>query len=304
MEAFAERADLRVRIVKAMTGTPTALLRRLPADALASQVDLLATDDLPEAERSVRAEADRSLSVHELYLKYLDPSDIVTYVPAASIWRYEAQDEWWKAESSASARSLMAAELRSIRRHAIMTDSEIVDLVGEETLERHLSLAVRTGLRKAARKAASEGRPFTDADLFSSVEGSRGLIDEMVESVPLPQLREVIEQVAAMLGLREPGARSETARTIASNASPAAGAATAETPLISRVGPKMAPPSPPPARKTVPGPVPTEKRGGSAPKSLPHASSSDDERTVVGSVDAPPQPDDDLAFLDELTEGV
>src|SRR5580765_3432647 len=42
MEAFGERPDLRVRALKALTGGPTALLRRLSAEAVASQIDLLA----------------------------------------------------------------------------------------------------------------------------------------------------------------------------------------------------------------------------------------------------------------------
>src|SRR5262245_7081275 len=98
MEAFAQRPDLRVRTLKALTGGPNALLRRLSAGAVASQIDLLATEDLPETERTVRAEGDRPLSVYQIYLKYLDAADIVTYIPAQSIWEYEAQGEWWKRE--------------------------------------------------------------------------------------------------------------------------------------------------------------------------------------------------------------
>ena len=82
MDAFGERPDLRVRALKAITGGPTALLRRLSTEAVASQIDLLAIDELPEAERSVRADADRALSVHDLFLKYVDPVDIATYLPA------------------------------------------------------------------------------------------------------------------------------------------------------------------------------------------------------------------------------
>jgi hypothetical protein len=123
MDAFGERPDLRVRALKAITGGPTALLRRLSTEAVATQIDLLAADDLPEAERSVRAEADRALSVHELYLKYVDAVDLATYLPAGTVWEYEEQDAWWSREATAGARSLMATELRSVRRHAILTDS-------------------------------------------------------------------------------------------------------------------------------------------------------------------------------------
>src|SRR6185436_19407877 len=38
MEAFRERPDLRVRALKAITGGPTALLRRLSPEAVASQI--------------------------------------------------------------------------------------------------------------------------------------------------------------------------------------------------------------------------------------------------------------------------
>jgi hypothetical protein len=289
MEALSQRPDLRVRVVKAITGTPTALLRRLPADALASQIDLLAIDDLPESERSVRAEADRSLSVHELYHKYLEPVDVATYFPTDAIWKFEAQDNWWTEAPTPGTRALMAAELRSVRRHAIMTDSEILDLLGDETLETHLPLPVRTALRKAARRAAAEGRPFTDADMFAGVGGSRDLIDEMVDNVPWAQLREVIVQVAAaMLGYLEPDAARDPGRTATAGSAPTGANTPAPVPAsASRVGPKASPPLPPPA-----------KGRGSSPKSLPHVGPGKGPATPD---DAPPQPDDDLAFLEEVS---
>jgi hypothetical protein len=283
MEALRQRPDLRVRVVKAITGSPMALLRRLPADALASQIDLLAIDDLPEAERAVRADGDRALSVHELYLKYLDPLDLATYFPAHAIWKYEGQEEWWKAAPTASTRALMLAELRSVRRHTIMTDSEIIDLVGDETLEKHLPLEVRTAMRKAARRAAAEGRPYSDTDLFAGAGGPRDLVDEMVDHVPWTQLREVIGQVAAMLGLGEHDASVATA------------SATPASPAASRVGPKAAPPAPPPAKTA----APSDRRVPAA-KSLPHFGAAKGAATSDDS--APPQPDDDLAFLEEVSE--
>jgi hypothetical protein len=293
MEALGQRPDLRVRVVKAITGTPTALLRRLPPDALASQIDLLAIDDLPQAERGVRAEDDRSLSIHELYHKYLDAVDVATYFPTDKIWRYEAQDNWWTAAPTPGTRALMAAELRSVRRHAIMTDSEILDLLGDETLETHLPLPVRTALRKAARRAAAEGRPFTDTDMFAGVGGSRDLVDELVDSVPWAQLREVIVQVAAaMLGYLEPDAAREPAKAV--TASGTLGGSTTPPPVAtsagpSRMGPKTSPPLPPPAKGG---------RAG-AGKALPHVGSGKGPATPDDA--APPQPDDDLAFVEEVS---
>jgi hypothetical protein len=308
MEAFAQRPDLRVKVVKAITGSPAALLRRLSPEALASQVDLLGTEDLPDAERSVRAEADRALSVHELFVKYLDPIDIATYVPAQSIWTYESHDGWWKAEPTASARALMAVELRSVRRLAILNDSEILDLIGDETLERHLSLAVRTSLRRAARRAAGALRPFTDTDLFAAVGaagGTRDLIDEMVENVPLPQLREVIVHAGRVLGLSELDDSEEPTVVSVGNA-PAKPAAAVPTPIGQRIGPKPIPaagPSPslangqnralndrvplPPPPRSMP-PVPGAKGGRPA-------------APIPVEAEGPPQPDDDLAFLDEIS---
>src|SRR5436190_11295700 len=204
MDALAQRPDLRVKISKAITGGAPTLLRRLPPEALASQVDLLVIEDLPVAERSVRAETDRALTVHDLYMKYLDPVDLATYLPPQSIWTYESHDSWWKWEPTAGTRALMAAELRSIRSHGILTDSEILDLLGEETLEHHLSLAVRTGLRKAARRAAAAGKAFTDTDMFAGPGGgARDLIDEMVDTVPMAQLRELVIQAGRILGVSE-----------------------------------------------------------------------------------------------------
>src|SRR5580765_3605143 len=45
MDALAQRPDLRVKMVKAITGGAPTLLRRLPTEALASQIDLLVIED-------------------------------------------------------------------------------------------------------------------------------------------------------------------------------------------------------------------------------------------------------------------
>jgi len=312
MEAFAQRLDLRVKAVKAITGGPPALLRRLSAEALASQIDLLAIDDLPEAERSVRAETDRTLSVPELYLKYLDPLDIAIYLPAQSIWVYESQDEWWKREPTVGTRALMAAELRSTRRHAILTDSEILDLLGDETLERHLPLAVRTELRRLARRAAAEGRPFTDTDLFARSAGSgRDLIDEMVESIPMVQLRGVIAQVATLLGLSEWGASVHPSPSNSVTANDAAAVPVAVTRARPKPAPLAAAPLPGvsltgaalPNGKGGLTPGPTDLRAAPPAKSPPQMPVAMTDWTPAKKVefDGPPEPDDDLALVEEAS---
>ena len=309
MDAFRERPDLRLRALKAITGGPTALLRRLSTEAVATQIDLLAADDLPEAERSVRAEADRALSVHELYLKYVDPLDIATYLPAGTIWEYEAEDAWWTREATAGARSLMVAELRSIRRHAILTDSEILDVLGDETFERYMPLTVRTALRAAARRAAAAGKSFTDSDLFVSAGGDkdgRDLVDEIVENTPLPALRVVVDQVAQLLGLSEQNAVTGPTRVaapaLAERAHPVTVPATAD-----RIGPKpAAAASLPPANAGKPALAPAAKARPPAPPP-PRAAASKMEALAAAldatEVDGPPQPDD-LAFVEDVPERV
>ena len=306
MDAFAQRPDLRAKAVKAITGGAPTLLRRLAPDALASQIDLLVIEDLPEAERSVRAEADRALTVHDLYMKYLDPVDLATYLGPQSIWTYESNDSWWKSEPSAGTRTLMATELRSIRRHGILTDAEILELLGEETLERHLSLAVRTGLRKAARRAAAAGKPFTDADLFAGTGGgARDLIDEMVDSVPMAQLREVVTQAVRIVGVSALDDNDEpTAVTFGNSAKDAAAV---PTPIGQRVGPK-----PTPAVTPAPSPLMGKPRAAydrnatPPPKAIPPAPPAKAGRPAPIPVDAdgPPGPDDDFAFLEEISERV
>lgn len=215
LPALAERSDLRVRLVRAITGGPATLLRRLPPAELASQIELLISEDLPAAERSVRAEEDRPLAVVDLYLKYLEPGDLAAYLPAATLWQYEGHDGWWKRDASAATRTLLSAELKSIRRHAILADGEILDVIGDEALERDLPLAVRTRLRTAARKAGREGRAFRDGDLFASLrsdDGTRDLTDHLVESMPMATLRQVVSRAAEVLGLvaapAEPAAKA------------------------------------------------------------------------------------------------
>ncbi len=306
MDSFAQRPDLRVKAVKAITGSPATLLRRLPAEALASQIDLLAIEDLPDAERTVRAEADRALGVHELYLKYVDPIDVATYMPAHAIWSYESHDAWWKAEPTAATRGVLAAELKSIRRHAILTDSEILDVLGEESLERHLSLAIRAGLRRAARRAASEGRLFTDTDLFASVDagGGRDLIDEMVESIPLPQLRDVIVHACRAMGLSALDDSEEPTKVSSGNA--AKDAAAIPIPVGQRVGPK---PTPAVTAASMPAPgagklrMPNDRAATPPPKPIPPVPPPKLGRAAPSpsELDAPPQPDDEFAFLEEVS---
>ena len=303
MEALAQRPDLRVRTVKAIAGGAPTLLRRLSPEALASQIDLLVIEDLPEAERSVRAEADRALTVHDLYMKYLDPADLATYLPPQSICTYESHDSWWKWEPTVGTRALMATELRSIRRHGILTDAEILDLLGEETLEQHLSLAVRTGLRKAARRAVAAGKPFTDADLFAGPgAGGRDLIDEMVDSVPMAQLREVVAQAVRILGVSAlDGNDAPTAVTFGNSAKDAAAV---PTPIGQRIGPK-----PTPAMTPAPSPLMGKPRAANdrnatpPPKPIPAAPPAKGGRPapIPAGAAGPPAPDDDFAFLEEIS---
>jgi hypothetical protein len=203
MKAFEARADLRARVVHALTGAPQSLMRRMPLDAVIAQIELLVERDLPPEERAVRAEEDRNLTVPEIYLKHIDPMDLAAYVPPADLWAYERKDEWWS-KASASSRRMMAAELKSIRKHRILTDTEILDLLGDDVFERDLPVKVRAALRGAARKAATEKRPFTDTDLFEhlrSQNGTRDLVDDLAESVSLAHLRKIVMRAATVVGL-------------------------------------------------------------------------------------------------------
>lgn len=211
MKAFEARPDLRARVVHALTGAPPSLTRRMPLEAIISQIELLVERDLPAEERAVRAEEDRALSVPEIYLKHVDATDLAAYVPPAELWNYERKDEWWT-KANASTRRLMAAELKSIRRHRILADTEILDLLGDDALERDLPVKVRVALRGAARKAAAEKRPFTDTDLFECVRAAnaaRDLVDDLVESVPLAHLRKIVARAAAVVGLEAASAEEE-----------------------------------------------------------------------------------------------
>lgn len=229
LDALGRRLDLRVKLMSAVVGGPVALMRRLSAADLARQLDLLVVEDLPPTERGFRHEEDRSRAVNELYLKYLDPFDLVTYLPAQQIWDYESHDRWWTADPGRGQRALMLAEMKSVRRHQLLSDSEILDLLGDESLERGLPAEVRTRLRGAARKAAREGRPFKDSDLFAcmrSPDGTRDLTEDLVESLSLATLRKVVGHVVRLLGLSDagstdaPAAREEAAAPPAPTARP------------------------------------------------------------------------------------
>jgi hypothetical protein len=201
LEALSERPDLRVKLVRAVTGGPPALLRRMAAADLAAQIDLLAVEDLPASERDVRAEGDRTLTLAEIYLKYLEPQDVVAYLPLQRVWSYEGHDSWWTRTPSPATRALLTAQLKAVRRHAILSDSEILDAVGEEALERDFPLAIRTKLRTAARKAARENKPFRDTDIFAALvsEGRDGA-DELVEYTSAVTLHKIVQRAAEAVG--------------------------------------------------------------------------------------------------------
>jgi hypothetical protein len=261
LEALAQRPDLRVKLVQSLTGGPGALLRRVPPAELAHQIELLAVEDLPVGERGFRPEGERTLPVAEIYLRRLDPFDVATYLPAPLLWQYESRDGWWNQEPTPGLRALMAAELKSVRRHQLLPDGELLDLIGDETMERDLPVAVRTRLRAAARKAGAEGRAFRDTDLITcvrSADGMRDLIDDLCEHLPLPVLRKVVTRAGEVLGIT-----SVVASTPASVAAATPATVVAEPPTVVTSPPveKTPPPTvmtsatpertPPPARVTI-----------------------------------------------------
>ena len=292
LQAFAARAELRVRLVRAITGGPPALLRRMAAEDLAKQVELLVAEDLPAAERSLRAEEDRALDVFQLYQKYLDPGDLASYLPSPLLWQYESQDQWWTRAATPASRALMTAVLKSIRAHAILSDGEFLDLLGDETLERDLPVALRTRLRSAARKAGSEGKAFRDSDLFSALrsdDGKQDLTDHLVEHVAAGTLRKVVARAAEVLGL----AQTATAQQPIAEAIPAPAAARDVTPAPVRETPAPQPPAAPQPRNAA-----APAKGGSTAK-LPAAVSGKTAKRnltpVGGTEELPPEP---VEFLD------
>ncbi len=300
LAALGDRAELRVRLVRAITGGAPTLLRRLSPADLAAQIELLVAEDLPASERALRAEEDRGLPVLDLYLKYLDATDLAAYLPVSSIWDYESSDTWWTRESGPAGRALMAGQLKSIRRHGALTDSEFLDVLGDETLERDLSVAVRTNLRAAARKAARDGKPFRDSDLFASVrsaDGNRDLIDEMADSIALPTLRKVVVRAAEILGLLKDDhapAKAETTTKMDTSAIPRA----IPTPTPAPVTPAPGRTAPPSKTGKHPPTVP-------APRSqTAHASQTDTTPIHPRSRTQPvPTPDSENSFADEEVVG-
>jgi hypothetical protein len=215
LEALQGRPDLRVKLMTVITGGPSTLVRRLSPSDLATQIDLLSIEDLPAGERAFRRDEDRNKSVKDLYIKYLDPMDLAAYLPAAELWSYESQDRWWTREANRGRRALALAELRSLRKHQLLSDSQILDVIGDEALERDLPLPVRTRLRAAARKAAREKRPFTDSDVFAcgrTPDGTRDLTDDLAEHLSLATLRKVVSQAVEALGLHDGAGASGAVR--------------------------------------------------------------------------------------------
>jgi len=251
MNALEHRPDLRARVVQALTAGPPSLTRRMSPAVITAQIELLVERDIPTEERVVRAEDDRRLSVVELYLKYLDPVNLAAYLPAREIWAYESSGAWWQNASDATKR-LMAAEIKSIRKHKILTDSELLDTIGDAVLERDLPADVRPPGRGAARRAAKDKVPFTDTDMFDSVrnaDGTRDLVDSLVESVPLAHLRLLVTRAAEVLGLVDPA--PVAADTTSPQAPGTAAAPTAppgqETSLMETLAPTS---QPPPAKRS------------------------------------------------------
>ncbi len=283
LDAFERRADLRARLLHAITGGPHALLRRMPPGDLATQIELLVEDDIPIEERSVRAEEYRLLSVPEIYQKMIDPVDLCTYVALRDLWAYEHHDAWWTTVSDV-ARRMLVAEIKSIRRHRILSDTEILDRIGNETLEDRLPLAVRTQIRAASRKAAADGRPFSDTDMFECTRAGnveRDLVDEFADCVPALVLRAVIERAAEVLQL----ATSDGGTTVVASV-PSLVAATASATPSARTSPAVSPsvrPAP-----MAPGAQPSFSPTPSVrPPALPGASSALRGATLTGAAGTP-----------------
>jgi hypothetical protein len=203
MQALESRPDLRAIVVQALTAGPPSLTRRMSPAVITAQIELLIETDILVEERVIRAEEDRGRSVAELYLKYLNPIDLAAYLPPVELWAYEKEGSWWDRATDAT-RRLMAAEIKSIRRHKILSDTDLLDAIGDDVLERDLAPTVRTAMRGAMRRAARDKKHFTDTDVFDCVrtpDGERDLVDSLVESVPLPHLRVAIGRAAQVLAL-------------------------------------------------------------------------------------------------------
>ena len=124
----------------------------------------------------------------------------------------------------------------------------------------------------------------------------------MVESIPLPQLRDVIVHAGRMLGLSELDDNDEPTNVTVGDAPRDAAA---PTPVIGpRVGPKPTPAivtGPPPANGKLR--APNDRGATPPPKLVPPIPSAKGGRGAASPFEpeAPPQPDDDLALLEELS---
>jgi hypothetical protein len=158
-------------------------------------------------------------------------------------------------------------------------------------------------VRRGARRAAAEGRPFTDTDMFASGgAGGRDLIDEMVDSLPMTDLRGVIGQVIAVLGLTEMEVTQVSSPFIAPPSPSASDASAIPIPVNrARSKPRAVPmPGTPLVPSKPAAPLgPTDRRGPASAKSVPPAP------PAIGAnkaeADAPPQPDEEFAFIEEVS---
>ena len=127
----------------------------------------------------------------------------------------------------------------------------------------------------------------------------------MVDSVPMAQLREVVAQAVRILGVSALDDNDEpTAVTFGNSAKDAAAV---PTPIGQRIGPK-----PTPAVTPAPSPLMGKPRAANdrnatpPPKLIPPAPPAKAGRPAPIPADAggPPEPDDDFAFLEEISERV
>jgi hypothetical protein len=185
MAALRDQPVLRANILAATTGLNAKVAIKKSAESAGDDLEIALTE---------------KVTTEEAIVTLFDPDDRVRYLDHARLWEFVVQGDFWKARGAAAklAREHMAYILARARAEKLLSDRDLVDGIGLETLVASLP---KPDVVRLLERALTEGRatrPLTDEGVLDVLPPAH-----LLEHVDLTHVWERV--IAAKLAASKPG---------------------------------------------------------------------------------------------------
>ena len=141
----------------------------------------------------------------EAVVTLFSPDDRIQYLDARRVWTFLLEGEFWKAPRSKDggtykiAQAHIACMLDRAIAHKLLTHENVIEGVTIETIAEKLPRNDMARIFKGAITAGRAGKPFNDADLYTTMTSAT-----LVDYVPLPHvMQSVLLPMAQSAGFAE-----------------------------------------------------------------------------------------------------